>query len=94
MEALWIVVALAAYFVIMRWILPRLGVPTWKGYCSTLLQCRETLFWAHAQVEDGTLPAEQYRRIRSAVRALYVRRHRQTAVRRVRKVTRMAVGRS
>ncbi|AWS40148.1 glycosyltransferase family 2 protein [Streptosporangium sp. 'caverna'] len=72
----------------------RLGVPTWKGYCSTLLQCRETLFWAHAQVEDGTLTAEQYRRIRSAVRALYVRRHRQTAVRRVRKVTRMAVGRS
>ena len=33
---------------------------------------------------EGTLTAEQYRRIRSAVRALDVRRHRQTAVRRVR----------
>ncbi len=28
MEALWIVAALAGYVVIMRWILPRLGVPT------------------------------------------------------------------
>jgi glycosyltransferase involved in cell wall biosynthesis len=72
----------------------RLGVPTWKGYCSTLLQCQETLHWAHAHVADGTLTAEQYRRIRSAVGGLYVRRHRNTAVRRVRKVARMAVGRS
>jgi hypothetical protein len=28
MEALWVIVALGAYVVLMRWILPRLGVPT------------------------------------------------------------------
>ena len=28
MEVLWIVLALGAYLVMMRWILPRLGVPT------------------------------------------------------------------
>ncbi|GAA1013582.1 hypothetical protein Aple_087820 [Acrocarpospora pleiomorpha] len=72
----------------------RLGVPTWKGYCSTLLQCRETLYWARAQVSDGTLTSEQYRQIRGAVGGLYVRRHRNTAARRVRKVARMAFGRS
>jgi hypothetical protein len=27
-EGLWIVVALLAYVVLMRWVLPRLGVPT------------------------------------------------------------------
>ncbi|WP_214103450.1 glycosyltransferase family 2 protein [Acrocarpospora catenulata] len=72
----------------------RLGVPTWQGYCSTLLQCKETLYWARTHVEGGTMTAEQYRQIRAAVRGLYVRRHQKTAARRVRKVTRMAFGRS
>lgn len=72
----------------------RLGVPTWMGYCSDLLQCRDILFWAHAEVESGTLTIGQYRQIRGAVLNLYVRRHQQKAVRRVRKVTRLVAGRS
>jgi len=30
-EAFWLVLFLAAYIVLVRWVLPRLGVPTWMA---------------------------------------------------------------
>ncbi|GAA3443683.1 glycosyltransferase family 2 protein [Planomonospora venezuelensis] len=72
----------------------RLGVPAWQGYCSTILQCRETVYWAQAAARAGEITPEQARQIRAAVRALYVRRHRLAAVRRARKAGRLVLGRA
>lgn len=66
-----------------------LGVPVWHAKIATLLQCRELLRYIHAA---ELTPAER-QEARAAVVQLYLRRHRQTVLRRSRKLVGMVQAR-
>ncbi|GAA3246875.1 glycosyltransferase family 2 protein [Nonomuraea helvata] len=68
----------------------KIGAPAWQVRVSTLLQCRELL----RALDEVELTAAQRRRGRAVVASMYVRRHGVTAVRRGRKLARMAALRS
>jgi glycosyltransferase involved in cell wall biosynthesis len=65
----------------------RLGVPRWQAHVATTLQCRELLRW----IDQGELRPDQKRQARASVRRMYMRRQAKVAVRRGRKLGRMAL---
>jgi glycosyltransferase involved in cell wall biosynthesis len=63
----------------------KLAVPPWHARVATVLFCRELL----RAIDEADFTAGERRRARAAVARHYVRRHRRTAVRRVRKLAAM-----
>ncbi|WP_440100460.1 glycosyltransferase family 2 protein [Streptosporangium sp. H16] len=66
----------------------RLDVPPWRARCSSVLQCGELFRW----LREADLTADQRRRARAAVLAMYARRQRLTAARRGRRLALIASG--
>jgi hypothetical protein len=64
----------------------RLGVPAWEAHCANVCQCREILRW----VGRSELTPGQRRRARLAVVGMYFRRQQADALRRGRKLVRLA----
>jgi glycosyltransferase involved in cell wall biosynthesis len=66
-----------------------LGVPSWQAHFSNTLQCAEILRW----LQEVDLTEEQRRAARAALGRMFLHRQRKTAVRRSRKLVRLAATR-
>jgi len=72
----------------------RLEVPAWQARFATTLECRELLRWLTDPHLTPTLTADERRRARLAVYALWLRRHRRAGERRARKLLRLLTART
>ncbi|HET9256320.1 MAG TPA: glycosyltransferase [Pseudonocardiaceae bacterium] len=68
----------------------RLDVPRWHAHIATALQCRALL----RAIDQADLEPGQHRRARAAVARLYLRRHRQAAIRRGTRLATTIAGRT